>query len=442
MKGITAANIPYLHYDEINPNSCITKQHLLALVLYTDNDELCSAFTRTFRRKPYESISKMKERNQEYWNWSKLMREAVEIFGESGWKQNSWNIETKQHSQKDETDPTRFFRGMDTARSDTTGYALNKPQLVLEEFGIRLCGPTSTTRFKEVAMRFSGEDDGIIVTFSNDGYVHADLLPMIDCAWFSNKGKAESETLFMGGYLRIKIETVTKISAPTNNYKKYLKPLYYFHSMLNGTIMSDKQSCKPSEKYYNKLDKLIKYRLSSLETKEIVTQIPDPQYIYFSFAAFLEHQRHIIINLHQIHQYSGGLGELVIHSKSESDGNEKHNLFKEILYQLCPNVTCFTIYTSNQKENKQYVDYPINLHQVLESKHLSLQKYGRKGIKIIIKAIWKNDNEHSWICDALETDYSALCEKYDDYKLIMNNSTNTNVDGDKEDCLVIQEINN
>eukprot|EP01084_Bolivina_argentea_P116496 206972_1 len=83
-KQIKAASEPFLHYD-IPVNTPITMSHLLSLVLWCDTDKLSSVFASTFRKSSAtESFSSLKNRNREFANWSRLLRESVELFGSSG----------------------------------------------------------------------------------------------------------------------------------------------------------------------------------------------------------------------------------------------------------------------------------------------------------------------------------------------------------------------
>ena len=85
-----------LHY-EIEVGSILSKDHLLAIIFYTDYSELSTKFTASFRRVNfYDSLDRIKQTNQEYAIWSRLLREAVENWGSIGWNQNKskkWNLE-------------------------------------------------------------------------------------------------------------------------------------------------------------------------------------------------------------------------------------------------------------------------------------------------------------------------------------------------------------
>eukprot|EP01084_Bolivina_argentea_P209994 357580_1 len=78
-----------LRYDFPNVKP-ITVHHLLSICLYCDWDQLSTAFSSTFRKqKQFETISSVIQRNREYANWSRLIRETVELYGNTYHKERS-----------------------------------------------------------------------------------------------------------------------------------------------------------------------------------------------------------------------------------------------------------------------------------------------------------------------------------------------------------------
>ena len=80
------------HYYGFKQGDKWSIEHLTALKFYTDWTELCTKLGKTFRRcnitEPFDSI---KKRNAEFANWSRLLREAVEMFGQNGFQGNYKN---------------------------------------------------------------------------------------------------------------------------------------------------------------------------------------------------------------------------------------------------------------------------------------------------------------------------------------------------------------
>ena len=71
-----------LHY-RIKIGRKLRVSNLLSVILYTDFSELCTEFSKTFRRlQPYEPLHSVKKRNKEYAIWSRTLRETVEGFGD------------------------------------------------------------------------------------------------------------------------------------------------------------------------------------------------------------------------------------------------------------------------------------------------------------------------------------------------------------------------
>ena len=105
----------------IKQGTLISVEHIMSLLFYTDFTDQSSAFSGTFRRlSPFESDQSLKARNREYWNWSKLLRETVECFGED------------MVGHQEDTGLTTLYHGVSSS-------------LIFNSTSIKLCGPLSTT---------------------------------------------------------------------------------------------------------------------------------------------------------------------------------------------------------------------------------------------------------------------------------------------------------
>ena len=70
-----------LHY-EIKQNIKLKLENLFVLIMYCDFDGLSATFSATFRKtSKHECLQSLKQRNAEFWWFSKLLRETVECFG-------------------------------------------------------------------------------------------------------------------------------------------------------------------------------------------------------------------------------------------------------------------------------------------------------------------------------------------------------------------------
>jgi len=161
------------HNDEfgIAEGTKISKDNLVAILLYTDYTELSGDFTSTFRKhSPFESLSAVKARNQKYWWWSKILLETVQIYGD-------------EHSP-------RFKRARISiaVREVSTFYSGMSIVLHMPQFNILLLSPTSTSIHIEVAMKFSGQS-GIIIEFKTDQV--GQLTKSFNVSWLSRYPEEE-----------------------------------------------------------------------------------------------------------------------------------------------------------------------------------------------------------------------------------------------------------
>ena len=145
------------HYG-IVAGSCISLQHVISVILYTDYTDLSKDFSTTFRKiQQYEIFESVKQRNQKYWWMSKLLRETVEIFGDNSYE---------------ETLTGPFYSGLSVV-------------INVSNFFPRLSGPTSTSTHLEVAIKFGG-DAGLVLQLNNPvTNVNCQKLRGFDCSIFS-----------------------------------------------------------------------------------------------------------------------------------------------------------------------------------------------------------------------------------------------------------------
>ena len=137
--------------------AAIKFHHLLALCLYTDFDSLSTDFSKSFRPlNNYESEESVKDRNRNYWFMSKYLSECVQLFGDY----------KSAYSNNKLMGP--FYSGL--------SFIATFPFV-----DISLNSPTSTSTETMVALRFSGNGEGIMVEFDN----HDMKLRAFNCSWLS-----------------------------------------------------------------------------------------------------------------------------------------------------------------------------------------------------------------------------------------------------------------
>ena len=165
-----------VHY-EIAPNTPITINHIISIILYCDFSKYCTSFSSTFRAlSPFESMESVKKRNSEFWWQSKLLRETVEIFGQMGYRD-------KDHLNLRNNEEGPYYSGVNCI-------------LAIPEFNIRLDSPTSTTKQIAVSMNFATRE-GMILQLDDTGSSHGYILPRFDVSWIS-RYPDEDERVFMG----------------------------------------------------------------------------------------------------------------------------------------------------------------------------------------------------------------------------------------------------
>ena len=161
---------PFSYGDTMNLN------HLIAIICYADLTELCTKWTSTFRQIHIgESRAAMKLRQASYYHLSKYLYQIVQYFGV--YCHGTEDPKTEIYvSFCDESGP--FFCGMNH-------------KMPFPSFNVKLNCPTSTSRHKEVALRFSGED-GILIQFNNTGLTGHHSTAFFDASWIS-RYKEEDE---------------------------------------------------------------------------------------------------------------------------------------------------------------------------------------------------------------------------------------------------------
>eukprot|EP01084_Bolivina_argentea_P086410 156186_1 len=318
-----------LHYG-ITAERPILLDHVLAIILYTDWSDLCNAFSSTFRKKTaFEPMGAAKDRNAEYANWSRYLREAIQYYG-----QNRLGVYDDEKEDYVEQLNGPFFCGMSFV-------------MPVAAFNIRLCGPTSTSANIEVAHKFS-KSNGIILEFNNVGDHYSDRLRIFNVSWISLYS-GEAERLFMGGDIRITLVTVRNVDTKAN-YKHYLKSLYYFDCMTEGSWMDSKFSSETIKNAdYDNLADMINYYVGKDEIKKKRNKKrkkPVPPYVNDSFYSFCYQKKQVVINMDEIYRNFSKLLPLII--------NKTTNLFKPLLFQLFGNCTRFVLFTTTPDGTAEY----------------------------------------------------------------------------------------
>eukprot|EP01084_Bolivina_argentea_P123988 219713_1 len=221
IKGLECSHIdwpgePQQSDTGITNKSPITVPHILSLLLYCNFSLLCTTFSSTFRRiRKDEHDEQVKGRNSEYRNWSRLLLEAIHLYGTSLVRNTFGKC---------------VFHGVSMV-------------MVFENMNQNMNGPFSTTSQIQVALQFASER-GLVLTLSRSSGV--DRYKYFDCAGISDYS-GESEKLFLGGKLQI----LDILHAPTKQvFSWYCKAFTVLTSMLSGTPVNMKIVKKQHAKFF------------------------------------------------------------------------------------------------------------------------------------------------------------------------------------------------
>ena len=181
-------------YYDLEKGSPLEPRHLHSLFSYTDYTDFCTEFSRQFRaeneEEPLESIN---NRNSFYYHVSKALNEIVTLFGNDGDRDISGNLLSGRESGS-------FWCGLNCV--------LNVP-----EFAISFYGPTSTTKTKEIAVRFAGERGMLMVMNNKEGF--SEYEKFLNVKAFSAFAE-EDERLFMGSTQYLTVESLVVVQTAKN----------------------------------------------------------------------------------------------------------------------------------------------------------------------------------------------------------------------------------
>ena len=338
----------------INKGDPITINHVQCVVSYCDLTDFCTAFSATFRSQFVgESVESIKKRNQCYFHVSKGLREVVECFGNNG-----------RDDDRKESGP--FFCGMNCL-------------LLLAQFGIRLNGPTSTSKSRAVAIRFAGEQ-GIVMKMDND-YGH---LCFWDCVLFSQYPE-EEERLFMGGRFPLLVKSIL-IMETAQNFSHFFGVLSVFDSVLNGTVLGNVQL--PPIKDFVKLQHLLDWSLGKLADDKITF----PEFIYRTFECYRDNKTEILLDLYYLESAGDAYKvyyEPIMHSVAQrafGDEEDDVNAVKwDNVFAIFPNIKMVTLDCGNPNSRVLGFSLPAFVREVCGDillKHPKLESVAVKGVHV------------------------------------------------------------
>eukprot|EP01084_Bolivina_argentea_P115646 205626_1 len=371
----------------------ILPAHLYSIILYCDWSDLCTDFSKTFRRdNPFEPITSIKKRHSEYYHFGKSLVEAVNNFGVR------WSREYGP-----------FFCGM--------SFVMNIPS-----FAIYLKGPCSTSKNVEISINFATRD-GMIVQLNNDQWYQGANQSFFDCSWISNYLE-ENERLFVSGSFRLRIESITIIET-ADNYELFFHAFYLFDSMISS-VPVDNMSIKHG-------DQDILHNITQTRLKKQPNSFT--QYINDVFDLFLHAKTQIKIHMEYLDKYFEELTDLVIHKvaitrwQRVKKENDLVNVFKADILSIFPNVHDVIIQTT---DNGSYNVYKFDLLSFLSSIKSSTMR-----VKYTIKAE-RDIYDRSWLNNILIAD-PEISKKFKSENWMINATAVRNKYGKYTDCLSIEK---
>ena len=205
IRGMKSFGNELCHY-ELADGQCLTLNHLISLILYTDFKELCHRFVGTFcRLHPNENEQSFKRRKREYYFWSKLLRESVELFG----------------TPVSESKLSVFY------------VAISNP-IIFDSFSARFCRPTSTTSQLQIVSMCT--NNGMILELQATSEIatfYQGLLKFFNCSLLSQFGE-EDERLFIGGWAPLQFQNIRVVIQKKENYAIFIRAIQHFECVLDG----------------------------------------------------------------------------------------------------------------------------------------------------------------------------------------------------------------
>eukprot|EP01084_Bolivina_argentea_P034317 63511_1 len=356
------------HYD-IDENEQLKLHHLISILLYCNKTKLCTAFSSTFRKLHFfETISEVKQRNQQYYFMAKFLREVVDIFGSSGYVFDSVTNE----SISEELGP--FFTGMSTV-------------MIMPSFSIYLYGPTSTTKQYEVARYFAG-DKGTVIQLNNKYFAGGRYQRFFYTGWISNY-KSEDERLTFGGSYPMQIQGI-RLLKTKQCYNVFFEPLFRFDAIVSGLDLDFDWN----KQYITIIKKFIIYANDPTQPS------PFDQYITDTFVGYLHNKQSLSFNLASIDGFvPDELKNLMFYSvhgvrdRKQTvyvDKGDNTNLPRAEILNIFVNLRHVIIHTVDERGK---TTYQISLPQLVTKV---------KNAKCMIVGVWKDwegrkDKRQSWL---------------------------------------------
>merc|ERR1712228_305280 len=140
---------------------------------------------------------------------------------------------------------------------------------------------------------------------------------------FISRFHSEDERLFIGGFWRIRVQSI-RLTQTKQNFEAFIQPLYYLDAML--TAKAHMHKLNPGKNAKGVIEHLFKWKMG---------QNPEPKmdnYLYETFEAFIRNKEHIMIRLYYLEDAKESMYKLIMHSIEKEiklrDDLDKTNLVR------------------------------------------------------------------------------------------------------------------
>ena len=190
--------------------------------------------------------------------------------------------------------------------------------------------------------------------------------------------------LFFGGFYRIKIEGL-RLMETKQNFEEFIGALWIFDAMITG---SELKGIKVSKKDILIIKGLLEHSLNKAASTTF------DNYIYSTFAAFVQHKKQISLHLDGLYGADKGITDLMMYPLERRDYEEESvreygdfsNLFKAEIFGIFPNIKTLIIQSTDAYGEDSYSLCMTGLLSLIES--LSFNQ-------VIIKAVTRFG--YNWI---------------------------------------------
>eukprot|EP01083_Nonionella_stella_P300997 1030386_1 len=235
-----SGSLLYFYYGSDHNGDPIEVSHIMALLFYCNYDNLQGRCSETFRIVASDTEHKkesgtsvwrqVKKRNAEFAHWSRLLREAVELYG----------IAMKERPG------IKLYHGL-------------KCELVFDCINCKFCAPTSMTTSWSVAQSFS-QGFGLILALT----MYDSDLRFFDVSWLSNY-PTEEERLFIGGNGFIQLSNVILVRLG-HNYEHYISAIGLIQNMFDARHNPQKEI---HSKVINAVTSLLHSKIKQYESNRL-----------------------------------------------------------------------------------------------------------------------------------------------------------------------------